>query len=379
MELIVHEKPYAPRVVELLLALFEISLHVFAEFLGERVAERPPPAVGVCEGGALHLEPFDVGRLALQENRAVRAVGYGVEPPAAQAFVGDFGVFVAPVVAVFPENVRGGEVVGLLDSPLLVVGDEKFVFRGIEEGERVVLLGEVFKVEFSAVERRYGGRGRHPHHAVRPEQVSVGIHEPPFAADFFGSEMPRGLALSARRPAPEPVAVYGAGVSRKLLPLLFGGCFEVAVKARLARPFPEFELPVFVHKREKFLFGHVEPCRNVGGVVLGGGQRIEFHGHSMPVDELYFFDFRIVRRQARPVASPERACAHSLDFCRHLRMFRRARVLVYESPPLSRGELHRARLQEVGGLCLAVANLKFQFQGMRVGRVFDVEFEVEIF
>ena len=275
----------------------------------------------------------------------------------------------APVFAVFPENVRGGKVVGLLDSTLLVVGDEELVFRRVEEGERVVFLGEVFKVEFSAVERRYGGRGRHPHHPVRPEKISVRIYKPPFSADFFRSEMSRGLALSAGRPAAEPVAVDGAGVFGEFFPLFFGGGFEFRVGMDFPRPFPEFELPVFVHKREEFPFGHIEPCGNVGGVVLGGGQRIELHWRAVPVpgaDKFYFFYFRVVGGEGGSVASAERARAHSADFRRRLGIPWRPRVFVDDGFSFARGDFDDADLQKVRCFGIAVGNLELQFQDVRL-------------
>ena len=101
--------------------------------------------------------------------------------------------------------------------------------------------------------------------------------------------------------------------------------------------------------------------------MLGGDYRIDLHGRAVSVprpDEHYLFDFRVVGGQGRPVASPERAGAHSRDFRRGLGIPRRAGVLVEDGFPLARRELHGADLQEVRGFGAAVGNLEFQFKNV---------------
>ena len=83
--------------------------------------------------------------------------------------MGHICVFLAPLFPVFSENICGGEVVRFFYSALLIVGDEQFVLRGVEEGERIVFLREVFKVEFSVVEGRYRRRRSDADYPVRPE------------------------------------------------------------------------------------------------------------------------------------------------------------------------------------------------------------------
>ena len=161
-------------------------------------------------------------------------------------------------------ELRRAPVANRVESPRIEPPEDEVVVVG-----REVLLAELL-LEVPDRERHLAVRGnlplvpcrmlrrvrdvRHdPRHVESDgeEEVPLRRHEPPFAVDLLGAEVPGRLQLRTRRPAAEAVPGFGRGMKMRELRLEVGG--EILVIANLELPIRVCELSVLVDERHVLL------------------------------------------------------------------------------------------------------------------------------
>ena len=251
-EFVVNKYPDAHRGLYQSRALCDALHGFFAESRGEEVGEVVPIGVhfDVCVVGfpPLGICYKRVRDVAATQYVVLRPCAVGGEPPFLHAFVGDFAVKRAVVVAVLGDEVS-------LEKP---VGVEFFALIIVEPAV-VVLFAEtvvrhVLEIEFAVGERRSvevaGAR-----YAERIKEVALRRYKPPPAVDFLGAE-PAGRPVVFTVPHEPEVFVAPRNVADFFVKCLFllGALFEVAVGLYLVRPILVLELAVLVYGRKEFLF-----------------------------------------------------------------------------------------------------------------------------
>ena len=142
----------------------------------------------------------------------------------------------------------GGEVLTELAEQVDLAEVEPPLALGvIELAEGIALLREPGE-ELFAPKHGATGRGADTGDTGTPEELALGVYEPPLALVFGGAEAAGGLECGAVGPAAEAVAVGGSGVGGQVLLLLLPADGEVPVRMELAGPFLVGELPVAIHE-----------------------------------------------------------------------------------------------------------------------------------
>ena len=98
--------------------------------------------------------------------------------------------------AVFAEEIGGEEVV-VSSCP----------FAAVESCQRVVFLGEPGEAELAAGDPGWLSEASDTGDATGPEEVPVGVDEPPASLVFDNTEASGGRELGASQPATKPVSV----------------------------------------------------------------------------------------------------------------------------------------------------------------------------
>ena len=188
----------------------------------------------------------------------IRPVPDCVESPARQPFTGQAEMEVPPVRAVFAQQVRGGEIVGEMLSAI--------AFRIVEEsGARSSGFGKSGEKTFSPFHQRSIGFRTDAVDAVRPEQITFGVRQIPFAVVLLRVEGAGSLETRPFAPAAEFGKGGGAAVGCEIVFFSFPRQLQLLIRLHLAGPLFVDVLAVAVDERE-------EPFR--GGRIKGRHRRV---------------------------------------------------------------------------------------------------------
>ena len=123
----------------------------------------------------------------------------------------------------------------------------------IELLELAALLRQVFKIAVAIIQRCDGCGRSHTDHPMRPEEVTLGIHHPPFTVIFLDTETSCCLQLRSCCPSSELRPVGWSRMLRQVLKFFPVSLLQVFIRLYLARPIRMFELSIAVYERKEIL------------------------------------------------------------------------------------------------------------------------------